>query len=275
MTTDRRLGWLAILAGGALALAVQVATPVGVPLYDGVVVQEPYRYLHPTGDQPGSPTTFSATVPVVGSESPTVVAATTENPAQAQVIGQEGAFVLTPSATSLLVSVTPIDAPAQPVGGTIAGNVYRFSVTDQSGTELAITPCDGCISLVMRAPDGVGVASIQRFADGAWQEVETLHAGMVSLYQTNPKALGTYAVIAMDEPAEGIDPAVFAGGAIALLLFLGVLFLLFRVKQAPAGPPSGGRGSGGSPAGSYGRPPSRIPSKRKAGRRPPSERSKQ
>lgn len=269
MTDDRRLGWLAVLAGGVIALAVQVAAPVGVPLYDGVVVQEPYRFLHPSADQAGSPTSFSATVAVVGGELPTVVAATTENPAQAQVIGQEGAFVLTSSATSLLVSVAPIEPPPPPPGGTIAGNAYRFSVTDPAGTSLAIAPCDGCISLVMRAPDGVGVASIQRFADGAWQEVETLHAGMVSLYQTNPKALGTYAVIEMDEPAEGIDPAIIAGGAVALVLFLGVVFLLFRVNQAP----TVGRGTGGPSGAGAGRPPSRIPSKRKSGRRPPSERS--
>jgi hypothetical protein len=273
MTRDRRLGWLAVLAGGALALAVQIAAPVGVPLYDGVVVQEPYRYLHPTGDQAGSPTSFSATVPVAGPESPTIVAATTENPAQAQVIGQEGAFVLTPSATSLQVSVTPIEAPPPPEGGSIAGNVYRFSVADQAGTQLAITPCDGCISLVMRAPEGVGVASIQRYADGAWLEVVTLHAGMVALYQTNPTALGDYAVIALDEPAPGIDPAVLAGGAIALVLFLGVVFLLFRVKQAPEGPPAAGRGPRGPSGGLSSRPPTRIPSKKKPGRRPPSERS--
>ena len=273
MTRDTRLGWLAVLAGGALALAVHVAAPVGVPLYDGVVVQEPYRYLHPTGDQAGSPTSFSATVPVAGPESPTIVAATTENPAQAQVIGQEGAFVLTPSATSLQVSVTPIEAPPPPEGGSIAGNVYRFSVADQAGTQLAITPCDGCISLVMRAPDGVGVASIQRYADGAWQTVETVHAGMVALYQTNPVQLGDYAVIAMDEPDAGIDPMVIGGGAIALLLFLGVVFLLFRVQQAPAEPPRTGRGPRGMSGGPSCRPSNRIPSKKKSGRRPPSERS--
>ena len=274
MSGERRLGWLAVLAGGVLVLAVQVAAPVGVPLYDGVVVQEPYRFLHPTGDQAGSPASFSATVQVTGSESPTVVAATTESPAQAQVIGQEGAFVLTPSATSLLVSVTPIEPPPPPEGGSIAGNVYRFSVTDQAGTALAIKPCDGCISLVMRAPDGVGVASIQRFADGAWQRVETLHAGMVALYQTNPTVLGDYAVIAMDEPAQGIDPLVIGGAAVVLVLFLGVVFLLFFVKPAPASPPGTGRGGGGRSGGSPSRPANRVPSKRPSGRRPPSERSK-
>ena len=58
-STDRRRGWLAVLAGAVLVLAIQVAAPVGVPLYDGVVVQEPYRYLHPTGDHVGSPTSGS------------------------------------------------------------------------------------------------------------------------------------------------------------------------------------------------------------------------
>ncbi|HUG30994.1 MAG TPA: hypothetical protein VMQ65_10835, partial [Candidatus Limnocylindria bacterium] len=114
MISDRRIGWLASLAGGALALAVQVAAPVGVPLYDGVVVQEPYRYLHPTGEQAGSPASFSSTPAVSGSVSPNVIAATTESPPQAQLIAQEGAFVLSASATGLQVSVAPIEAPPPP-----------------------------------------------------------------------------------------------------------------------------------------------------------------
>lgn len=255
---DRRLGALALAAGAVLALAVQVATPVGVPLYDGVVVQEPYRFLHPESGQAGDPASFSSEVPVVGGESPAIVAATTENPAQAQVIAQEGAFVLTPSATALLVSVTPIEPPGQPEGARIAGNVYRFSVTDQAGTPLAIRPCEGCISLVMRAPDGVGAASIRRFDDGAWQEVETLHAGIVGLYQTNPTVLGIHAVIELEEAPVGLDPLILVGGGIALVLVAGAVLLLLRVKPAQAETPS--------------RPSSRIPSKRKPGRGPRSGR---
>jgi hypothetical protein len=251
---DRRLGALALAAGAVFALVVQVAAPVGVPLYDGVVVQEPYRFLHPDAGQAGDPATFSSEIPVAGDESPTVVAATTENPAQAQVIAQEGAFVLTTSATTLLVSVTPIEPPGQPEGGRIAGNVYRFSVTDQAGTPLAIRPCEGCISLVMRAPDGVGAASIRRFADGAWQEVESLHAGIVGLYQTNPTVLGDYAVIELDEAPVGLDPLILVGGGIALVLVAGAVLVLLRVKPAPAETPS--------------RAASRVPSKRKPGRRP-------
>lgn len=256
---DRRLGWLLVLAGAAMALAVQVAQPVGVPLYDGVVVQEPYRFLHPVGDQAGSPTSYSGEKPVSNGQSPIFAAATSENPPQAQLIAQRNAFELTPGATAVLVLVTPIEPPGPPPeGSTIAGNVYRFSVTDQSGTALDVRQCAGCLSMLLRAPAETEAASIMRFADGAWHKVETVHAGMVDLYQTNPTAMGDYAVIAtnLEAPGEGtvlgLDPLV-AGGGLVVLVLVGIgAFLLFNVKQAPPEP---------EPA-----PRARIPTKKK-GRR--------
>lgn len=267
--SERRLGWLAVLGGGLLALAVQVAAPVGVPLYDGVVVQEPYRFLHPTGDQAGNPTSYTDTKFVAEGSSAGFAAFTAESPPQAQLIAQKGAFELTPGASSLQVSITPIEPPAPPEGGSIAGNVYRFSVTDQAGAALAPMSCEGCRSLLLRAPDGIGQASIKRHFDGAWADVETIHAGMTGLFQTNPTALGDYAVITIAEPEPGPDPVLLVGGALLLLLVGGGAFLLFRVQQAPAetgdGRPRGPGGPGG--------PPSRIPSKRKRPPRPPSGRS--
>lgn len=250
LAAERRLAWLLVLSGAALALGIQVAGPRGVPLYDGVVVQEPYRYLHPIGDQVGSPTSFTSEPPVTGTESPQFVAATTESPPQAQLIAQKGALQLTPGATALRVSITPIDAPPAPIGGAIAGNVYRVSVTDQSGTSLPIQTCEGCISLVMRAPDGIGEAALQRYSDGAWTVVDTIHAGMVGLYQVNPKALGDYAVIAATEVDGGVDPVLIIVVVAVVLLVAGGAFLLFGVKQSPPSQPSGGG-------------PRRVPSKRR------------
>jgi hypothetical protein len=250
LAADHRPAWLLVLAGAALALAIQVVIPGGVPLYDGVVVQEPYRYLHPVGDQAGSPTSFTSGPPVTGAESPLFVAATTESPPQAQLIAQKGALQLTPGATALRVSITPIDAPPAPIGGAIAGNVYRVSVTDQSGTPLPIRTCEGCISLVMRAPDGIGDADLQRYSDDAWTEVDTIHAGMVGLYQVNPKVLGDYAVIAATEVEGGIDTLLIVVVVAVVLLVAGGVFLLFGVRQSPAPPPSGGG-------------PRRVPSKRR------------
>jgi hypothetical protein len=260
--TDRRLGWLLLAIAALIVLVVQAAQPVGVPLYDGVVIQEPYRFLHPSGDQSGSPTTYTSQKAVAGDLSPSFAAATMENPPQAQLIAQRGAFTLTAGATQVLLSVTAIEPPPAPAGATIAGNVYRFSVTDQAGTPLEVRQCAGCLSLLLRAPDGTEGAAIKRYVNGAWTDIETVHAGMVDLYQANATATGDYAVISgnNEAPPEGggrflgldVDPIVGIGG-IAVIVLLGVgAFLLFGVRQAPREP---------DPA-----PRTRIPSKRK-GRR--------
>lgn len=265
--TSRRLGVLLILGGSALALAIQVASPVFVPLYDGVQIAEPYRYLHPTGDQVGDPTSASITEPVAEGVSPVVVAPTTEIPPQAQLIAQRDAFVLTAGATSIVATITPIEPPAPPPTGPILGNAYRFLVTDQSGTELRIRTCDGCASIALRAPDGGPPATVMRFDDGAWVPVLTRHGGAVALYQTNPVATGIYAVVATGESAGGIDIVVLlAGGGIALILGAFVALLYLRARPAPL-PAARFPRAGSAP------PTTRVPSKRRGSKRPPSGRS--
>ena len=247
--TEQRLGLAAVLAGAALAFGVQVLAPVGVPLYDGVAVQEPYRYLHPTGDQPGSPTSYSATVDIAGGASPQITAATTEVPAQAQLVALPGALILADGTTTLQVSVAPIQPPAVPAGGQIAGNVYRFRITDESGAAVAIKPCDGCISLVMRSPEDIGPARLQRFAGGAWSDVDTVHAGIVGMYATNPTVLGDYAVVTGGSGANAGDgdgdaggesglatALIVAGGSAVIVVLAVVAVLVLRGRSAPRAP---------------------------------------
>jgi hypothetical protein len=258
--SDRRLGWIMLGVGVLAVIAAQAGRPVGVPLYDGVVVQEPYRFLHPTADQAGSPTSFDATPNVESGLSPTIAAATTENPPQAQLIAQRGAFDLTAGATAVHVTITPVEAPPPPSGGMIAGNVYRFSVTDQAGAPLSVHTCDGCLSLSLRAPDGTGEAALQRYADGKWHDVDTNHAGILNAFQTNATEMGDYAVIEVTAEEPGLDPLVVGGLIIVgVLLVLGA-FLLFRVRPGGSPPPPGPR--------------TRIPSKRTAPRRSPQGRSR-
>ena len=266
---DRRFGPVAALAGLALALVVQVAAPVGVPLYDGVVVQEPYRYLQPVGSQPGAPTSFTSSPVVRGIVSPPFVAATTESPPQAQMIAQADAFQLTAGATSLQVAITPVEPPSVSSDGPILGNVYRISVTDQSGTPLAIKPCEGCLNLVMRAPEGVDVAHLAVFAGGRWTSIATVHAGMVAMYATRPETLGDFAIVTGNLSVGGAEPLDFGqiivfGGATVILVLAFTAALLFRrggvaqpARRATAGTSPSGRRSRG------------IPSKRKVPRTTP------
>lgn len=258
--SDRRLGSLAIVGGALVVLAMQTWRPVGVPLYDGAPVQEPYRFLHPSGDQAGNPTSYSGQKAVASDRSPIFAAATSEQPPQAQLISQSGGFTLTTGATQVIVSITPVDPPPAPAGATIAGNVYRFSVTDQAGTPLDVRQCPGCLSLLMRAPDETGEATVKRFANGEWHDVETVHAGITGLFQASPTGMGDFAVIeTTDTGGEGggtilgLDTPVAIGGAVVIVLLVIGAFLLFRVRKAPPEPEP--------------EPRTRIPSKRKGPRR--------
>lgn len=278
-----RAGWLLVLAGSALALGLQAVSPVGVPLYDGVVVQEPYRFLRPTSGQVGDPGSFSRSLSLDDGRAPVIVAPTTEQPPQAQLITQEDAFLVPDGVTSVKVSVSPIDPPGPPPeGSTIAGNVYRFAVTDESDVRLVPKPCDGCRSLLLRAPDGTVNAALMRFADGAWQDVATNHAGTLATYQANPDVLGDYAVVqgggGAGDPAADLTFVVLGGG-IALLIAAFVGLMVLRGRPTPLAPSTPGRGRAESEAGRsaggsrVGRNVAeRVPSKRKGSRRPRSGR---
>jgi hypothetical protein len=246
------IGVALLVLGMALGFAVQALGPVGVPLFDGQPVVEPYRFLHPANGQAGDPTSFTASPAVQGSDTPAVPAATTENPPQAQLIAQKGAFVLGAGATEMKVSISPVDPVVAPTAGQIAGNVYRFTVTDQAGTNLAIKACDGCISLVIRAPDGIGDARLQRFANGAWVDVETFHAGIVGMYATNPVVLGDYAIVtgsgsgstsgsSDSQTLLGLpfDQVLVAGGAAVVLVLLFAAALLGRNRNSTPAPVRG------------------------------------
>ena len=263
MRTDRRLGWLLVLAGATLALALQVVAPVGVPLYDGVVVPDPYRFLHPTGNQLGDPGSYTATEDVTGAQSPVFAAATEESPPQAQIVVMEDAFQLSPGTTSLDVSITPVDPVAPPINATIAGNVYRFAVTDDAGQPLIPKTCVACRTLVLRAPDGVTEGRVQHFADGAWTDVKTDHAGLAAMYQSNLDALGDFAIVtgATSGPSGGLDPLLFGG--IALAAFFAVVAGLFWYRRRPPPIPVVRLGPGRG----------RMPSKRRGPRRPPTGRA--
>ena len=262
------LGWLAVAVGLGLALAVQIREPVGVPLYDGVVVAEPYRYLHPTGaDQAGEPTSAESTKAVDADFSPVIAVATTEQPPQAQLIAQNDAFQLPDGTTELRISIMAVDPEVQPTTGSIAGNVYRVAITNQAGAPVTAKPCGTCRSIILRAPEGVTEGTIGHLEDGAWVTVETTHAGVVGMFQVNATGLGDFAVLAGTGPAGpagsggGLDPLLF--GAIALALFFVAVAALFWYRRRPPPVPVARLGPGRG----------RVPSKRKGPRRPPSGRS--
>jgi hypothetical protein len=232
----RRRAALLSLSGGLVVIVVsQLIAPLGSPpLYDGVVVQDPYRYLVPGPGQVGEPTSFLSPLPVDGTTSPRFIAATSESPPQAELIAPPGAFVVGAGVTTLAVSIDPVEAPAPPSAGTIAGNVYRFAVADRTGVGLAVTPAT-VPTLILRAPDGVIDATIARNSGGTWQELPTEPAGQPGIFLTNVSELGDFALIATSESGLlGLDQRLVVGSVIAATVAVVVLgFLVSRSRRRP------------------------------------------
>jgi hypothetical protein len=234
MSDSRRPAALALGLGAVLALAAQVAIPVAVPLYDGVTILEPYRYLSPASGQAGDPTSYSTEKPVANGAGPAFVAATRENPPQAQLIALPGAFVAAGSATTLKVSIEAVPPPpAQPTSGSIAGNVYRFAVTDESGAALTVTPAAGNRpTLTLRGPDGVTEGSIARLTPTGWQVLDTQHGGALAILSTNPTELGDFAVIVGGSGA-GLNLPLLVAAILAIAVPIAVVgFLIVRRQRS-------------------------------------------
>lgn len=186
---------LATLALGAtLAALAQVVLPIGAPLYDGVTVQEPYRFLEPAPNHAGSPGSFSRDYPVSGGQSPDITALTTENPPQAQLIAQAGTFAIPSGVATIHVSITPVASATAPAAGQVSGNVYRIEVTDPSGQPIPVAGSHRP-TLAMRAAGLLADATIARLGDGTWQRLDTVADASLAIYTTDPAVLGDFAVV--------------------------------------------------------------------------------
>ncbi len=227
---SRRAAVLTLAAGLGVIAAAQVASPLGSPpLYDGVVPQEPYRYLVPGPNQTASPTSYHGSMPLAGTTSPAFVAATNESPPQAQLIAGFGAFVLPAGVTSLTVSIEPVAPGTNPPGGAATGNVYHVSVTDQSGAALSIDPAT-MPTISLRAPDGVSSASISQSIGGTWHDLPTGQGGQPGIFLASAGTLGDFTLIAQEQGALGLDSTILLLGGAATVLSAALLggALLFR-----------------------------------------------
>jgi hypothetical protein len=202
-----------LAAGLAWVALVQVLAPAFTPpLYDGVVPIDAYRWLNPPPGAHGGAEGASSDVPVTGDVSPLVAIATPEQPPQAQVFAAPGSFVLPPGTRSLHVSIAPIPAERAPADGHIAGNVYRFIVTTKDGTALK-APASARVSIVMRAPEGVVEATIERYRAGSWEQLKTSPAGLGGTFLAVVTEFGDLALVeAGPERSPGTSgPAPSAG----------------------------------------------------------------
>lgn len=229
MNRSRRLGWFALAIGVLAVLSVQRLAPAaGPPLYDGVVVIEPYRWLDPPPGQQGNPQAVSGTEAVVGGQSPQTAFITPEQPPQAQVFAFPGGLVLPPGTTTFIrMAITPVLPQTLPTDGYIAGNVYRISFTDQAGMPVAPDPSRE-VTVVLRGPADTTGATIEVDTGEGWQRLKTTSAAFAATYVAAVTEFGDFALVAptravgLPMPLEGppvplLVGGVLAGGAVAIV----------------------------------------------------------
>jgi hypothetical protein len=190
-----RSAWAPLGLGLALLVAGRLAAPsLPAPLFDGLVVEAPYRYLTPPPGAPGNPPSATDTEAVTGGVAPSLFVATNETPPQAQLITDRDAFNLAADASSIKGTIDPVPPPALPSVGVILGNVYRIGVTDQAGSPLTLR--EGVtMTVVLRAPVALAGAEIFSFTGSSWNRLETQNGGMPDIYAANVNATGDFAVI--------------------------------------------------------------------------------
>ncbi len=214
-----------IIGLGLIGLGQLLAGAPTAPLYDGLVVEEPYRYVDPPPGGSGDPFAASDVASVVDGAVPLLAVATNEVPPQAQMLSQADAFVLTDGTSSVAVSVQPL----APGDSRIAGNIYRFAVTDQAGAAMELVP-GAVVSIVLRAPQADPGAMVARLEGDRWVALPTDNGGLPDLYAANITQLGDFAVL-----WSGAAPTASANAP-------------SPTAQAPSPSPSGGssEGAGGS-----------------------------
>jgi hypothetical protein len=261
VTPRRRLAAASLALGLGVAILARLGDPLAPPLYDGVVVVEPYLWLEPPPGERGGAQGVSDTLQLEDGASPLLAIATPEQPPQAQIFAPRGALTLAPGSRSLSLSITPIPPPAEPPDGYIAGNAYRFSVTDQDGSALT-APADAFVTVVMRGPEDTTLASISRFQGGAWVPLATSHAGYTSAFLAIVTEFGDLALIAPGtapwpgpaptpgEPAAPGGPSAVTALVAAAIGALLVILVLVAYRSVTRGrtPPAGGSSRRGAPS---------------------------
>jgi len=216
--------------GAVLALAAQVASPSRAPLYDGVPITEPYRYLDPASGQAGDPKSFASSPGLENGSSRAFDAATTEQPPQAQLIALPAALVVPAGATDMNVSIEAVEPDQPPDVGSIAGNVYRFTVVDDTGDRYTIAP-GAQPSLTLRAPEGVTSAVIGHLGTDGWIVLPTTHGGGAGIFETVPAELGDYAILTGVSAPSNIGTTLAIGLTIGVPILIAIAYLIRRAGR--------------------------------------------
>jgi len=180
----RRTPWHKVLLPGIAVIAVYLAIVAAVPtaphgrvLYDGLVPQPPYRWVHPPGGRQGDneqPKPYTTFLPFTAGGSVPAEFATDD--LQATITLPANVVEPRPGEAKARVTLTPLDpetlAPP-PSGRRFDGNAYRIeAVYDASGAPVKLR---GPVTVVLRyAAHATTILRLEKTSDkAAWVRLPT------------------------------------------------------------------------------------------------------
>jgi hypothetical protein len=198
---SKRSAALVLALGLALLAGIHLLAPgQSLPLYDGFLPEDPYRFLDPPPGQLGDPGHASQEFSVKNGRFPLVSAFTDEYPPQAQIFALKNVFAVPKGATSAVLSIDPVKPPQPPPNGWhIVGNVYALAFSTSDGKAVEVEPGQQP-SVVLRGIAGDTKTTMYWLDGGRWKPLKTSFGGG-TMRMANIDALGDFALM-----AEGPQP---------------------------------------------------------------------
>ncbi len=222
------------LAGAVLVTLGWLASPGGVPVYDGVSQpDEPYRYVSAPA---GAPVTAEATTATSRTPVKDGLGTSGLSVATAEV-GPQFSLYLPPRAMAaasgpVTVTSTPRAPTAQPPGATIDGNVYEVALSSPGGP-VTLTDKASLATVYLRSttakqppPSLVYRAS----PTGAWTTLKTSRGG-TDFYVAAFPGPGQFAVAFATGSSGGLP--VLPLVAVGILVLLVVVVVVVRLRASP------------------------------------------
>ena len=193
---SRGLALAGLACGFAVVVIAQRLTPLpGPPLYDGVVVIEPYVWLSPPPGLQGGAQSERQSFSRQELQGEFGIG-TLEGPPQVEVDSDFSSLAIPKGTTSISLSIAPVAPPsARPPNGVVAGNVYMISLTNQEGTAVGVKAA-GRVTLVLRGPASLPEATIEHLFGSVWTELQTSPAGIPDTFTADINSFGEFALVA-------------------------------------------------------------------------------
>lgn len=235
MRSSRR--WLA----GALLVGVGwLASPVPVPVYDGVgLPDEPYRYV-------AAPAGATATVPATGATAVSPVKDGRNTNGLSVQTGEQGPqfslflpqFSMAAKGSSITIRITAVAPTDGPAGTKVDGNVYQVDLVDPAGP-VTLTDKAAIATLYLRATSQKKPQPDMYYrptGTAAWQRLST-SAGGFDVRVAGFKGAGQYVVALTPAAAGGKGSSVPVVPLVLVGLLVVVVGVVLVVRLRAGGEP--------------------------------------